>query len=65
MSRYFSINQLFSINHEILSDFNAGLEIRGLLFLDISKVFDKVRHTQLIYKLCQNGISKDMLNTFK
>ena len=35
------INQLLSINHEILSAFDKGLEVRGI-FLDISKAFDKV-----------------------
>ena len=35
------INQLLSINHEILKAFDKGLEVCGIL-LDISKVFDKV-----------------------
>ena len=35
------INQLLSINHEILSAFHIGLSVRGL-FLDVSKAFDKV-----------------------
>ena len=34
-----------------------------LLFLDISKAFDKVWHKGLIYKLKQNGISGNILNT--
>ena len=34
------INQLLSINHEILSVFDIDLEVRGL-FLDTSKAFDK------------------------
>ena len=41
------IIQLLSINHEILSAFDIGLEVRGL-FLDSSKAFDKVWHTELI-----------------
>ena len=49
------INQLLSINHEILSAFNMRLEVRGI-FLDISKAFDKVWHEGLIFKLRQNGI---------
>ena len=32
------INQLLSINHEILNAFNKGLEVRGI-FHDISKTF--------------------------
>ena len=41
------INQLLSINHEILNAFDKGLEVRGI-FLDISKPFDKVWHDGLI-----------------
>ena len=55
------INQLLSINHEILNTFDKGLEVRGI-FLDISKVFDKVWHDGLIFKLHQNGISGDIIN---
>ena len=55
------INQLLSINHEILSAFDIGLEVRGL-FLDISKAIDKVWHAGLIYKLRQNGICGDLIN---
>ena len=35
------INQLLSINHEILSAFHIGLEVRGI-FLDFSSAFDRV-----------------------
>ena len=49
------INQLLSINHEILSTFDVGLKVRGI-FLDISKVFDKVWHDRLIFKLRQDGV---------
>ena len=55
------INQLLSINHEILSAFDIGLEVRGL-FLDISKAIDKVWHAGMIYKLRQNGICGDLIN---
>ena len=48
------INQLLSITHEIYKSFDEGLEVRGV-FLDISKVFDKVWHEGLIFKLKQNG----------
>ena len=55
------INQLLSINHETLNAFDKGLEVRGI-FLDISKASDKVWHDGLIFKLCQNGISGDIIN---
>ena len=55
------INQLLSINHEIFSAFDIGLEVRGL-FLDISKAFDKVWHAGLIDKLRQNSICGDLIN---
>ena len=55
------INQLLSINHEILSAFDMGFEVRGI-FLDISKAFDKVWHDGLIFKLRQNGIRGEMIN---
>ena len=55
------INQLLSINYEILSAFDMGLEVRGI-FLNISKAFDKVWHDGLIFKLHQNGICAEMIN---
>ena len=42
--------------------FDDGLEVRGL-FLDISIAFDKVWHNGLIYKLKQNGVAGDLLDT--
>ena len=35
------INQLLSITHEMYQSFDEGFDVRGV-FLDISKVFDKV-----------------------
>ena len=55
------INQLLSINHEVLSAFDIGLEVQRL-FLDVSKAFDKVWLAELIYKLRQNDICRDLIN---
>ena len=37
------INQLLAITHEINKSFGDGFEVGGV-FLDISKVFDKILH---------------------
>ena len=41
------INQLLSIAHEIYKSFDDGFELR-IVFLDISKAFDKVWHDGII-----------------
>ena len=53
---------MISITHEISQSFDDGLEVRGV-FLDISKAFDKVWHEGLIYKLKQNGVKGNLLET--
>ena len=55
------INQLLSITHEIYQSFDEIFNVRSV-FLDISKVFNKVWHHGLIFKLKQNGISGNLLN---
>ena len=57
------INQLLAITHEIFDAFdcNPPLEVM-LVFLDISKVFDKICHKGLLYKLKSMGISGDFFN---
>ena len=56
------INQLLAITHEIYKSFDACLDVRAVV-LDISKAFDKVWHQGLLYKLKQNGISGNLLET--
>ena len=52
------ISQLLSITHDIFKGFDASpsLDTRGI-FLDISKAFDRVWHSGLIFKLKSHGIS--------
>ena len=57
-------NQLLSIAHEIISAFDDGHEVRGV-FLDISKVFDRVWDEGLPFKLRQNGISGELITLIK
>ena len=55
------ISQLLCITHDIYQSLDGGLETR-VVFLDTSKVFDKVWHEALLLKLKQNGISGNLLN---
>ena len=51
-----SVNQLFSVTHEIFKAFDCNplLEVRSV-FSDTSKTFDKVWHEGLLYKLMSMG----------
>ena len=55
------INKLLCITHDSYQSFNDGLHTKAV-FLDISKVFDKVWHECLLYKLKQNDISGNLVN---
>ena len=44
------VKQLLSITHEIYKSFDDQFDVRSV-FLDISKVFDKVWHEGIIFKL--------------
>ena len=54
-SRDFSFYQLWSITFRF--------EVRGI-FLDVLKVFDKVWHKVIIFKLKQNGVSSKLLSVY-
>ena len=53
------VHQLISIVHDIYNAFDAnpGLEVGGV-FLDISKIFDRVWHKSLLYKVKCMGIDE-------
>ena len=55
------LKQLLAITHEIFESFdcNPSLEVRSV-FIDISKVFDKVWHKGALYKLKSIRISGDL-----
>ena len=52
------VHQLLSITYEIYRSFNAypSFEVRGI-FLDMSKIFDRVWHEDLLFKLKRLGLS--------
>ena len=44
--------------------YSTNVIFRGIL-LDISKAFDKVWHDDLIFKLRQNGVGRDIINILR
>ena len=60
------IAQLLSIIHEIQTAFDSSptVDVRGV-FLDIFKVFDKVWHGVLVFKLKSYGVECELLLVLK
>ena len=58
-----TVNQLVSLYHELSLAVDQQKEVR-VVFLDISKAFDKVWHAGLLYKLEKNGITNNLLSWF-
>ena len=59
-----TVNNLLYFAHQIYCIFEAGKEVR-IVFLDISKAFDKVWHAGLLKKLEALGIRNPLLQWFK
>jgi hypothetical protein len=59
-----TITQLLEVYHKFCSAVEENKEIR-VIFLDISKAFDKVWHKGLIFKLKQSGIGGSLLDWFE
>ena len=55
------INQILSINHEIYQSSDDEFEVR-VVYLDISKAFDKIWYKGIIFKVKQNGMSGKLLS---
>ena len=58
-----TVNQLLYICNEISNALGDNKEFR-IVFLDISKAFDRVWHRGLLFKLKSKGISGNLLNWF-
>ena len=58
-----TVNQLLYICNEISNALDNNKELR-IVFLDISKAFDRVWHKGLLFKLKSVGISGNLLNWF-
>ena len=56
-----TVNQLVYIYNTIISNLDIGKDIR-FIFCDISKAFDRVWHTGLLYKLRKIGIDGNLLS---
>ena len=56
----FCLNHLFTITSEIHKLFDNDFKVKEI-FLDISKLFDKVWHEGVLLKLNRNGISGNHL----
>ena len=52
--------QLIDIYHHICQTFDSN-QFSSMVFLDVSKAFDRVWHKGLIFKLKQNGIDGELL----
>ena len=61
---YSTVNQLLKIVHQIYQDINDGKDT-CLVFLDISKAFDKDSHEGLLFKIKRLSITGKLLYWLK
>ena len=59
----YSVTQLLELCHKFFSALDERMDAR-VVYLDISKAFDKVWHKGLLFKLKQFGIQGNMLRWF-
>ena len=60
------IAQLLSIIHEIQTPFDENLTVdMTVVFLDLSKAFDKIWHDRIIFKLKAYGVEGELLSLLK
>lgn len=59
-----TVSQLIELYHNFCEAVSNGKEVR-VIFLDISKAFDRVWHKGLLYKLRKFGITDSLLTWFK
>jgi hypothetical protein len=59
-----TVNQLVYLVHKIHKAFEQGKEVR-MVFIDISKAFDRVWHKGLLHKLKLIGVGSPVLSWFE
>ena len=59
-----TVNQLVYLVHKIHEAFEQGKEVR-MVFIDISKAFDRVWHKGLLHKLKLIGVRGPLLSWFE
>ena len=64
LSKHSTFYQLIYIYHHICQAMDYG-QFSCIVFCDISKVFDRVWHSGLLFKLEEHGLGDGLLNWFK
>ena len=60
--KYSTVNQLVYIYNTIVSNLDIGIKDIRFIFCDISKAFERVWHTGLLYQLRKIGIDGNLLS---